>query len=81
MNALQELFQIDTLTKTEEDQIIEIFTNPLVKKYLKIMGRNDLKELATISVTEREDSEVGKKHALVQGKLAVIATLLSIQKP
>lgn len=79
-NHIDDLFGIDALSKEEETQIIEIFSSGIVKKYLKIMGRNDLKELAMLSVTEREDSIVGKKHALVQGKLAVISTLLSIQK-
>jgi hypothetical protein len=81
MNTINELFDIEELSKTEETIIQEAFSNPTIKKYLKIMGRNDLKELATLSVTERDNGEVGKKHALVQGKLSVIATLLSIQKP
>ncbi len=74
------LYSVEDITKTEIDIIIEVFTNPTVQKYLTNMGRHDLMELAHLSVTERNDSEVAKKHALIQGKLSIIATLLSIKK-
>jgi hypothetical protein len=71
----------ETLSKEEIASITDIFSSPLVKKYLRIMGQNDLAELAVLSVSERDDSEVAKKHALVQGKLSTLVTLLSIIKP
>lgn len=79
--GLSDILNTETLSKTEEVLIQEVFSNPLVKKYLRIMGRNDLEELATISVTEGVDSEVAKKHALIVGKLTVLSTLISINKP
>jgi len=75
-----EIFDIPALSKVEIDIIIDVFANPVVKKYLKTIASNDLAELATLSITEREDSEVAKKHALIQGKLSTIAALLSISK-
>lgn len=75
---IDSILSTSSLSKTEVDLIIEIFSNPVVIKYLKIMGTNDLVELATLSITEKDDSEVAKKHALVQGKLSTIVTLLSI---
>lgn len=79
--SVRDLFNPEEITKTEEDIIIELFSQPVVKKYLRIMGRNDSMELISLSVTERDDKEISKKHALIQGKLAVITTLLSIEKP
>lgn len=75
---ISEVFDIPDLTKTETDIIIDVFSHPTIVKYLKIIAKNDLLELATLSITERDDSEVAKKHALVQGKLSTIAGLLSI---
>lgn len=75
---ISEIFDIPNLTKTETDIIIDVFSHPTIVKYLKIIAKNDLLELATLSITERDDSEVAKKHALVQGKLSTIAGLLGI---
>jgi len=75
---ISEVFDIPDLTKTEVDIIVDVFSHPTIVKYLKIIAKNDLLELATLSITERDDSEVAKKHALVQGKLSTIAGLLSI---
>ena len=77
---INDLIQTESLSKTEENIILDVFSNSVVKKYLRIMGQNDLSELALLSITERDDSVVAKKHALVQGKLSVISTLLSITK-
>ena len=80
MTTINDVFELETLSPTEEAQIIEIFSSGTVKKYLKIMAKNDIKDLAVLSVTERNSEELARKHALVQGKLAVLTTLLSIQK-
>lgn len=81
MNPLNDMFDLEVLTKTEEELVMEAFSNPTVKKYLKIMGRNDIKDLAVLSIAERDSEELARKHSLIQGKLAVLSTLLSIQKP
>lgn len=75
---IADIFEPLTLSKTERDILLDVFSNPTVVKYLKAIAREDLFELATLSITEREDSEVAKKHALVQGKLSTLAALLSI---
>lgn len=80
MTTINDVFDLEVLSKTEEAQIIEVFSSGIVKKYLKIMAKNDIKDLAVLSVTERNSEELARKHALVQGKLAVLTTLLSIQK-
>ena len=73
-----ELFGVPTLSVTEQNIIATAFSDPCMKKYLRIMMQNDIIELATLSLTEKDDSTIAKKHAMVQGKLSVLQTLLSI---
>lgn len=78
---LTKIFYTDnTLTSEEQDWIIEIFSHPTMTKYLTMMGRNDLAELATLATSSIEDGELGKKHSLVQGKLSTLVTLLQLSK-
>ena len=72
------LFPVPTLTKTEEDILLEIFCNPVVKKYLQVISLNDLVELAEISAIGRSDEDIAKMHATIRGKLSVLQTLLSL---
>ena len=81
MNLSEVFFQEATLSPVEQDVIMDCFSSSIVQKYLKILGRNDLTELALLSTQNLSDSEVSKKHALVQGKLSTLVTLLSISKP
>ena len=75
---LNNLIPTETLSRTEEDIVIDILSNPIIKKYFRILGSTDLKELASLSITERPNEEVAKKHSLIQGKLSVLATLINI---
>lgn len=79
METFNELIDIVPLTDVEKDVVVEKLSDPVVRKYLKMLARSDLAELALLSVTERNDSEVSKKHSLVQGKLSAYTTLLSIK--
>lgn len=79
METFNELIDIVPLTDVEKDVVVEKLSDPVVRKYLKMLARADLAELALLSVTERNDSEVSKKHSLVQGKLSAYTTLLSIK--
>jgi len=75
---MEKVFDVQDLSEAETDVLISLFSNPLIVKYLKIVAKNSLIELATLSSTERVDSEVAKKHALVQGKISTLVTLLSL---
>ena len=79
MSITAETLCIPTLSQTEQDLIALALSDPLLKKYFRIMMQNDIIELATISTSEKDDSTIARKHATVQGKLAVLQTLLSIQ--
>ena len=78
MNA--SLFPAQKLSKTEEDILLEVYRNPVVKKHLQILAMEDTKELLAFSAISKTDSEIGKALATVQGKLSVIQTLLSISE-
>lgn len=69
------------LSSVEEDIIVQVFTNPVVKKYLTQIGQNDIKELLTLSAISMDKEKLAIAHATVQGKLAVVTTLLGIEAP
>ena len=71
-------FQVPVLTKTEEDILLEVFGNPVVKKYLQVLSLNDLIELAEISAIQRSNEDTALMHATIRGKLSVLQTLISL---
>jgi len=75
-----EFLNKETLTKTEQDILVNMFLDPTMKKYLRILSCNAVEDLASLSVISENDSELAKKHALVQGKLSVLSTLSNISK-
>lgn len=66
------------LSEPEEKELCNIFSNPLVQKYLRILGTEDSKDLLSLSLLDMLDREIANRHHFVSGKLAVISTLLSI---
>ena len=74
-----EIFYKESITEGEMKQLQATLSTPLVKKYFRIMGQHDLAELASLGSSTLGDSEVAKKHALIQGKLSTLVALLSIQ--
>ena len=80
MNVLDKIIPIDSLDLAEEDILFEIFSNPIVKKYLRILGSNASKELLSLPILDETPESLVRKHTLVSGKLAVITTLLSISE-
>jgi len=45
------------------------------------MALNDAKELLSLSVIGNDKDTLAQAHAVVQGKLQVVSTLLSIEAP
>lgn len=76
--SLEHLFPSTELSATELDLIVEAFSNPVVKKYLRLLALEDTKELLALSAISNLDTEIIKAHANVQGKLSVLSTLASI---
>lgn len=75
------IFPQQELSQTEQDLLIEVYNNPVVKKHLQIMAMADTLELLRLSAIQTPDNILVKAHATVQGKLAVISTLLDIKPP
>lgn len=56
----------------------EKLSDPLVQKYLRILGLEDSKDLLSLDILDMSDKDIANRHHFVSGKLAVISTLLSI---
>ncbi len=80
MNILDEVFPPSELSEPESLLLVEIFSNPVVRKYLQILGANAGKELLSLPILDETPESLAKKHILVSGKLDVITTLLSIME-
>jgi hypothetical protein len=74
-------FPQQELSDTEKHLLVEIYNNPVVKKHLQMMALSDTIELLHLSGIQTPNEMLVKAHATVQGKLAVIETLLSIEAP
>ena len=77
--SIEDVFPSNLTSRTEEAIVIEAFSNPAIKKYLRSLALNDTKELLQLSAIATTNESIIKAHAVVQGKLQVIATLLSIE--
>lgn len=66
------------ITEAEEKELLITFSQPLVQKYLRILGMEDSKELLSLNILDMSDEDIANRHHFVSGKLAVISTLLSI---
>lgn len=76
--SIEDIFPIIELSKGETQTIIEVFSNPTVKKYLRSMAAEDTKELLSLASISKTSTEIATAHSIVQGKLFVLSTLLSI---
>jgi hypothetical protein len=76
--SIDTVFPPVSFTETEETIIREMFSSPIVKKYLRRMAAEDAKELLSLSGISVERDVIHNAHLVVEGKLNVITTLLSI---
>lgn len=79
MSSIATIVVPEELTKQEEAEIVKIFSLPTVKKYLRTLGVNDASDLLSLNVLDMSETSIANRHHFVSGKLAVYATLLSIQ--
>jgi hypothetical protein len=66
------------LTKGEEADLKTAFSHPVVKKYLKLLGVEDSKDLLSLNILDMPDKDIANRHHFISGKLAVISTLMAI---
>lgn len=75
-----EIFPSTPLTETEEAIIVEILSNPTLRKYLHIRAYNIGKDIVTASPGVQEPAEEWlRKEINLKGQLREIDTLLSIK--
>ena len=76
--SINTLLPSDILSVTEETILSEIFANPTVSKYLKLLAKEAAKELLELSAIRKPAEEIAYAHENVRGQLAVLSTLLSL---
>lgn len=68
------------LTRGEEVDLKTIFSKPLVKRYLMLLGVEDSKDLLSLNILDMPDRDIANRHHFISGKLAVLSTLLAISQ-
>jgi len=77
-----ELITLPQLVEAEQFELARIFSTPVVRKYLHIIGMGIVKNIAEGSPADGESPEMYiRKELHEKGKLAVVYTLLSIEAP
>lgn len=76
---MRNLFPETSLTKTEEDILVEVYSNPVVQKHLRMMAYNIGADLVTAVPDPNESAESWiRKEVFLKGQLDNINTLLGI---
>lgn len=75
---IDQIIPPESLLPHEEILLLEKINDPLIRKYLRILGVSDSKELLTLGTLDMSDRDIANRHHFLSGKLAVLATLLSI---
>jgi len=76
--SLEQLLPSTAWTENDALEMHKILANPLLRRYLQSLAINSIKELTELSTLNKPDTEIGKIHAKVQGRIETINTLLSI---
>ncbi len=76
--SASDLIKNQELSQTEQDVLVQLYSNPTVKKHLQIMALNDTIELLSLSTGGRSDRDLAMAHENIRGRLSTINTLLSI---
>lgn len=75
MKILEEV----VMHEAEADEIVRIFTTPVVQKYLKKLALSAVQDIIQgFPVDHQSDSEYIRKEAHYKGQISVLETLLSI---
>lgn len=78
---ISSILNLEPLSSKEEEVLISMLSDPLVKKYLRRIGAAEVDELASMSSLGYTAEQLAIAHATVHGKLQVIDLLLSIDAP
>jgi hypothetical protein len=78
MSSITNIVAPEELTPQEEIVVKAALSDPVVRKYLRILGVNDASELLTLNILDMAPESIANRHHFVSGKLAVYSTLLSL---
>lgn len=78
MSITSELFPVIAISDAEQAELKRIFSQDVVVKYLRALGREDSRDLLDLSALDLPAEAIANRHILITGKLQVVATLLSI---
>lgn len=74
---------VDPFNADEHAKLLDIFTLPLVKRYINHLMMDKMTQSVSIPLPETQDQifEHSLRHAQLKGSLSILHTLNSIQKP
>ena len=75
------LFNEAPLNEGEEDLLRQVFSNPVVIKYLRILAQTETSDFVGANLLQEPEELYARQLMKLQGKLAVVVTLLSISEP
>lgn len=79
MSIQEELYPILELNKTEEDLIAAAFDTPVMRKYLRSLGNNLVRDYLMLDASAVSEGVLAKHHQFVKGQLALLDALCSIK--
>ena len=78
--SLSTIIPFNPLSEAEETELLRIFSNPVVTKYLRSLGQEDSKDLLSLGILDMPAEGIARRHSYISGKLSVVQTLLSISE-
>ena len=78
-SQVHELYPVVELGATEAEIVTQCFDTPAIRKYLRALANNLVRDYLLIDSTEITDEALAKHHQFVKGQLALLDTLCSIQ--
>lgn len=79
--SLDNLLLSEELTEAELTELQILFSNKVVRKYLRCMATNSTKELLAVSHPSNDPELIVRLHSVTHGRLEVFSTLLDIGEP
>lgn len=76
--SIHDIFPEQELTETEEDIIALSLDTPLMKRYLRLLSLNDMKDFMSLKAITTPEYGLTQAYAVLQGRMEVVSALLSI---
>jgi hypothetical protein len=73
------IFPSEELVEADVELIREVFSNPVIRRYLRILSAESVKDLMALQALAETPESLSNKHLVTVGKLEVLGTLLSLK--